>query len=338
MNENIDFLTFKNTYFKSYKKEINHSDINKDQKKTYEIKSWNKDFYGFPFQKIVDKSGNDIKVVAISAPLYEGQRKDFEELKKNNYKILGISSYGIYPLHTEIESKYDSRASASKEKYMHEILPRIDGWLYCTREPNFLLDIPKLFYSESDTVFINNIIIKNINKEYDIIYNAGSTVNFHKYHKNWELAKKCFKEMLKIDLKILIIGREKMDDISEEHPNITLKTHLPYYEFLDHIEKSRIQFVPNISDASPRVISESLMKGVPIIVNENIVGGWKYVNEDTGSFFNNEEDINEKVSYVLKKVNNNEYKTREWYINTYYEDKVSKADMKLYDFINKFIL
>ena len=125
-----------------------------------------------------------------------------------------------------------------------------------------------------------------------------------------------------------------MDDPSEEHPNITLKKTLPYYEFLDHIEKSKILFLPNISDASPRVITESLMKGVPIIVNQQIIGGWKYVNENTGCFFNNEEDIIEKVNYVL----NREYKTQEWFVNNYYDGKTSKSNMKLYDFINKFIL
>jgi hypothetical protein len=338
MNENFNFLTFKDTYFKSYIKNINHLKENKNKQKIYKINAWNKDFYGFPFQRIVDELGRDIKVVAISAPLYECNRVHFEELKRNNYKILGISSYGIYPLYSDLESKYDSRAASLRENYMKNILARIDGWLYCTREPNFLLDIPKLFYSESDTVFINNVFIKNLTKEYDIIYSAGSIVDYHKYHKNWELAKKCFKELVKIDLKILVIGREKMDNTSEEHPNIILKKQLPYYDFLDLIEKSRMQFIPNISDASPRVISESLMKGVPIIVNENIVGGWKYVNEETGSFFNNEEDIIEKVKYVLNKVNKNEYKTRDWYVNNYYDNKISKANMKLYDFINKFIL
>jgi hypothetical protein len=331
MEQNINFLIFKQKYFKSYQRKIHP---NEEKKNIYKINAWNKDFYGFPFQRITDANGNDIKVVAISAPLYECQRKDFEELKKKNYKILGISSYGIYPLYTDMESKYDSRASASKEKYMHEILSRMDGWLYCTKEPNFLLDLPKLFYSESDTVFINNVNIKNLNKEYDIIYSSGSTTPFHKYHKNWELAKKCFKEMVKRNLKILIVGRENMDNPSEEHPNIILKKTLPYYEFLDHIEKSKILFLPNISDASPRVITESLMKGVPILVNQQIVGGWKYVNENTGSFFNNEEDVIEKVNYIL----NREYKTRDWFTDNYYDNKISKSNIKLYEFINKFIL
>ncbi len=42
---------------------------------------------------------------------------------------------------------------------------------------------------------------------------------------------------------------------------------------------------------SPRVITEALLTDLPILVNENILGGWKYVNEKTGVFFRDEHDI-----------------------------------------------
>ena len=48
-------------------------------------------------------------------------------------------------------------------------------------------------------------------------------------------------------------------------------------------------FVPNVHDASPRVISESLILGHGIVVNSRILGGWKYVRPSSGEFFDESE-------------------------------------------------
>jgi glycosyltransferase involved in cell wall biosynthesis len=224
---------------------------------------------------------------------------------------------------------------------MKEILSKIHGWLYCNKDPEFLKDIPKLLFSESDIPLINNVLIKNLNKEYDVIYNSGSDSEFHKYHKNWELAKKCFKKMSEAGLKILIIGREKMDDPSEEHKNITLKPFTPYYDFVDYIERSKVCFIPNISDASPRVLTESLIKGVPVIVNKNIFGGWKYVCNKTGLFFEDENDIIDNIKKIIEKVDQKKYNTRQWFLKNYYVEEDNKkipiSGINLRNFILKIL-
>jgi hypothetical protein len=144
--------------------------------------------------------------------------------------------------------------------------------------------------------------------------------------------------MIEKGLKILIIGREKMDDPSEEHPNIILKTFTPYYDFVDLIEKSKVCFVPNISDASPRVITESLIKGVPVLVNRKIFGGWKYVCGQTGKFFDNENNIVDKIIKIIKKVDEGKYNTREWFLKNYYINNgskfISKSGINLRNFID----
>jgi len=50
---------------------------------------------------------------------------------------------------------------------------------------------------------------------------------------------------------------------------------------------------PNNRDASPRIIAESLLRGIPVLVNQNIYGGWKYVSEVNGSFYDSPFDITE---------------------------------------------
>ena len=54
----------------------------------------------------------------------------------------------------------------------------------------------------------------------------------------------------------------------------------------------------------------------PIFVNENILGGWKYVNDKTGEFFN-ENNIKQQAEKILKNINNKQYTPRKYYENNY---------------------
>lgn len=54
----------------------------------------------------------------------------------------------------------------------------------------------------------------------------------------------------------------------------------------DVMKSARFVLFPNTKDASPRLIPEAIIRGTPVLVNESIYGGWKYVNEHTGRFFN----------------------------------------------------
>ena len=77
---------------------------------------------------------------------------------------------------------------------------------------------------------------------------------------------------------------------------------------------SKFMLLPNLEDASPRIITESLCLNKPIFVNENILGGWKYVNDKTGEFFN-ERNIKEQAEKLLKNYDN--YTPRKYYENNY---------------------
>ena len=90
----------------------------------------------------------------------------------------------------------------------------------------------------------------------------------------------------------------------------------PQSKFLKLIQECKWLFVPNISDASPRVVTQAMCYNMPILMNKNIVGGWKYIDEtQTGVFFTDEKDI----SSSLYKLQNNltTYKPREWFIKHY---------------------
>jgi hypothetical protein len=58
------------------------------------------------------------------------------------------------------------------------------------------------------------------------------------------------------------------------------------------MQKCRFLFVPNVADASPRVITEAMCYNMPVLVNRNILGGWHYVEPGvSGEFFTNKRDV-----------------------------------------------
>ena len=62
---------------------------------------------------------------------------------------------------------------------------------------------------------------------------------------------------------------------------------------------------PNNRDASPRTISETLLRGKSIMVNQNILGGWKYVNDVNGILYDGSftiEALNSNKSYYREKI------------------------------------
>jgi len=311
---------------------------NKTHKKEYyKLEQWNNKFHGFPFNRIFDQDNNDMKVAVVSAPLYKGkEREKLDKIISDGYDVIGLSSYGYYPIFNKDDAAHDSRADEMKDPKMQEIIGRMKGWLHCARNPDFLPGMPKLLFSESDVPFMAHVKPKNLAKKWDVIYNAGSKDVFHKYHKNWALAKKCFKKMLEAGYKILIVGRKKMDKGSE-HPNITLMASVEYYSFLDLVEQSKVLFVPGISDASPRVITESIIKGTPVLVNKEIFGGWKYVNEHTGALFTDENDVIPKLNHIIQRLDTGAYNTRKWFEDNYFVDGVPKAGIHLKEFITKHV-
>jgi hypothetical protein len=76
---------------------------------------------------------------------------------------------------------------------------------------------------------------------------------------------------------------------------------LAWEQLLARLSRARFLFVPNVFDASPRLLTEALCLNVPLIVNYNILGGWKYVNRFTGAFFESERDVLPAVSACMER-------------------------------------
>ena len=62
------------------------------------------------------------------------------------------------------------------------------------------------------------------------------------------------------------------------------------------------------------------------------MGGWKYVNDKTGEFFNNEHDIGHSLNRLLYNIQNNRYTPRKYFIENYSVVNTGKRLKKfLYD-------
>lgn len=75
----------------------------------------------------------------------------------------------------------------------------------------------------------------------------------------------------------------------------------------------RVLFAPNVHDASPRVLAEALSLDVPILVNRHIVGGWKYVNSETGAFFDSADNVVPAFTDIMGCLQAGQLHPRDWF-------------------------
>jgi hypothetical protein len=269
----------------------------------------------FPFKNLFDDKGNKLNVILIAAPFREKKHEDlYKKYKSNGMSFAGISSYLEFPkkIHNPYEDKYH-------ETQEHNYTSMVDTWLHCFREP-MDVSIPQVMLTEADLKDTESYAPNNrVKKEYDFMYvclkdNDNCEPGWQSYNRNWELAKECLKIMCsQYNLKGVIVGRENCKITEFCDGIVKILPFLSFHKFQKELQKCRFLFVPNISDASPRVITEALCYNIPVLVNENIVGGWhNVIPHITGEFFNDETDIIYALDYMTKNINT--YSAREWFI------------------------
>ena len=68
--------------------------------------------------------------------------------------------------------------------------------------------------------------------------------------------------------------------------NLTIvKGHFDASEVCAIMKSVKFIFLPSDADASPRMIVEPLVRNRPVVVSSAIYGGWKYIDEGNGRFF-----------------------------------------------------
>jgi hypothetical protein len=289
-----------------------------------------------PYVHFYDNNGNKLNIVGISKPF--SVDKEFEDYTNNKDKLIfiGLSSYLEFP--NPVSNPFEN-FDENYKKYKYKEICR--AWLHGFRNPMdyFPPGVPESLISESD--YADCSLLKPdpaVEKKYDFLYiclkqdeKKDLCEDWATYNKNWELAKKCLHVMCEqFKLKGLLIGRKNCDFSDKCHELMETTDMLDYEELKKRYKQSRFIFIPNYADASPRVLTEALCHDIPCLVNQKILGGWKYVNEKTGVFFKDETDIIHSIAKMNEGLNGKTFTPRQYFLENY---GIYKTGKRLKEFL-----
>ena len=263
--------------------------------------------------------------------------EDYNKFKGQGMHFLGLSSYSEFP--GQITNPHDILNDPKNKAYTYDYFKLTRGWCSVFREEMnqkiFPKDFPRIQMAESDFAkYKTHLPDPSVKKEYDFIYvclkdgdrkegDKDCPEGWQFFIRQWSKAKLCLDIMCKkYKLKGLLIGRIGCETPPNCHQLMELTDFQDYSTFIKNYNKCKFIFIPNYAEASCRVCTEAMCFNLPVLMNENILGGWNYINNETGSFFD-ADDIENSFEPVLdkfiKKLNNNEYTPREWFIKNYGE-------------------
>jgi hypothetical protein len=208
-----------------------------------------------------------------------------------------------------------------------ELITKCRGWCHCFRKPFKIFPKGTNLAKISRSDFLDPEIVKpqNKHKTFDFAYACRPGTGQRKT-KNLKLFLDCLPILINdMSLRGIFIGR-KNGVPKEFRDRVKCVQESSRSKVFKYINNSKCLFLPNELDASPRMLTEALCLDVPVIVNERILGGWKYVNPDTGSFFSSVDDIGGAFDKILSgKVGKT---PRKWFKSKYGPKKSGKRLLK----------
>lgn len=290
----------------------------------------NKDHRIFPFRYFTDASNNVLPFVAVTGPFRDDKAKErYHEYKSKGIHIFGITAYKTFPnnkLFGKEEGEYERNDDFN---YVGEI----KDWLCCFSNKetygfsifNNVVDISESDFYNAETEEKN----KSKDKKYDFIYICNKDDDkcplkgWNAINRNFDLALKCFPILCnELQMKGLIVGRVGCGLEKEYGDKLEVVDWLEWYTLQEKMHESKMLFVPNIYDASPRVIAECITKGVPVLMNRKILCGSKYVTYETGELFTDEIDLKSAVTNLQQRM----YKISpsKWWSENYSQERSQK--------------
>lgn len=287
----------------------------------------------FPYRYLYDENGKILPIVLVSGFFRDDKERNiFTEYVYNGIKVVGITAYKSFP-----KPITDNTGDNSSKDDAFDYYENIKNWLCCFRDPDLfgfdkthnLIDISESdFYDADDKK-------EPVEKIYDVIYvcfkddDECSTDGWNAVNRNYKLATSCLPILInEFKLKVLIIGRLNCGLEKLYGDNIEILDFMPYFDFQEKLRQSRFLFMPNIYDASPRVIAEALIKDIPVLMNRTIICGAKYVNHETGELFTDENDIRLSITRLLAREKS--ISPKKWWEKNYSKKKMAK---KFRDFL-----
>jgi hypothetical protein len=290
-----------------------------------------------PFLNIYDNEDRKLNVIFITHPFTRPETiTEYRAALAAGCHFIGMSSYCEYP--AIITNPHDILSDPAGDAWKWDYYSMVRGWCHCFRNPDRFISgkLPLALISESDFANYEQHKPSSIplgEREYDFVYiclkdNDKCEDGWQAYNRNWEQAKTFIDIMCDTyKLRGLLIGRINCEIPAACHKLMTLTDFQEYAEFIKNYGKCKFIFVPNTCDASPRVITEAMCFNLPILVNADILGGWKYVASETGAEFTSA-NFNTILPQFLSKLE--QYRPREWFMNNY---GIHNSGARLLDFI-----
>lgn len=268
-----------------------------------------------PHLPIVDHHGVSTRYVALGGPLDTRHAEQVHEaLRACKRPIVGFTSYKRFPIATpEMADRY---------------LMECAGWCHCFRDATAFAPAPTIELSHSDLTDVDYVSPRTFGSpsaswDYAYVCLPGREVE---KAKEWTLARACIRALSAAGFTGLLIGRAPIRDLPPA-ANVSVRPRLRWAEFLRVLAACRSLLVASVFDASPRIMAEALALDRPVVVNRDIIGGWKYVTDATGAFFSSEHDIVDALAGVLDHATF----AREWYCEFF---GLRRAGSRLKDFLN----
>jgi len=290
-----------------------------------------KDHRMFPFRYFMDASNNVLPFVAVTGPFRDLKAKErYHEYKEKGIHIFGITAYKSFPnnkLFGEEEGEYERKDDFN---YVGEI----KDWLCCfTNKETYGFSIFNNVVDISESDFYNAEADvdkgKEKEKKYDFIYICNKDDDtcplkgWNAINRNFDLALKCFPILCnEFQMKGLIVGRVGCGLEKEYGDKMEVVDWLEWHTLQEKMRESRMLFVPNVYDASPRVIAECITKGLPVLMNRKILCGSKYVTYETGELFTDEVDLKSAVTSLQKRMF--KISPKKWWSENYSQERSQK--------------
>jgi len=261
------------------------------------------------------------------------------EKYKDKILFLGISSFEDYPL--DAMNPFSGRLN---EKEYLSIFP---GFLHMMHHPedHFPPTTKTILMSQSD-FNLPKVPFRDysVPRKYDFTL-SGSDQDVHNdcvgwssYAKNWSFVKEAL-EVMCGEYKltgVLVATKNKQGTKACTIPKscdglITQTVYLDQNAFFGYLKQSRFSFLPQVHDASPRVSTQALSHDVPVLMNKNIKGGWKYTNDKTGEFFHDMSNFRQSLEKIIKYADvPYHYEPRKWITE---HQGNERAGLRLYEWV-----
>ncbi|KAL3806909.1 hypothetical protein ACHAXA_008919 [Cyclostephanos tholiformis] len=302
----------------------------------------------YAFQPVINNNGEYVNVILVRSPFHDADDNDLYEFYKDDILFMGISSFESFPLNSP--NPYSHSNKNEEEIYLN-----FPGFLHMMRDPDehFPRHVKRILMSQSD---FNLDVPERFGREhaydekiYDFVYSGGDQdvesdcVGWASYNKNFSFVREALEVMCSPEFNVtgvLVANKNKADtkactipDIC--HGKILQTTFLGQDEFFGYIAKARWVFLPQVCDASPRVSTQGLAMNKPLLMNRNIMGGWKYlIPGQTGEFFHDMSDFRDSLRRILDNTRGDKspYKPLDLVKSNYGNEHSGK---RLYDFVKE---